>query len=87
MHTPPLFVLDGWSALIKSKPGSCKLLSSLEIFELKEIISQRGIKYHLVKVLIFGNCELEYYLDFSGKLKDFKKTKFNIPIDFDHKPM
>ena len=47
MHTPPLFVLDGWSALIKSKPGSWKLLSSLEIFELKEIISQRGIKYQL----------------------------------------
>ena len=45
-----------------------------------KLISERNkistllLEYNLVKVLIFGNCELEYYLDFSGKLKDFDPT-------------
>ena len=76
MHTPPLFVLDGWSALIKSNPGSCKLLSSHEISELRKVserhkMSTYYLKYNPVKVLIFGSCVPEYYLDSSGKLKDF----------------
>ena len=29
------------------------------------------LKYNLVKVLIFGSCVQEYYLDFSEKLEDF----------------
>ena len=50
MHTPPLFVLDGWSALIKSNTGSCKLLSSHEISELRKVserhkMSTEGLSY------------------------------------------
>ena len=40
MHTPPLFVLDGWSAFIKSSPGSCKFMSSHEIPELKKSLRE-----------------------------------------------
>ena len=36
MQTPPLLVLDWWSALITSTPGSCKFLSSHEISELRK---------------------------------------------------
>ena len=67
--------------VIKSNPGSCRLLSSQQIFELRK--SQRGIKcqlcclkYNLVKVLIFGSCVQEYYLDSSDKLKDFDPAFF-----------
>ena len=45
---------------------------------LNEGKSQRGIKcqlyclkYNLVKVIVFGSCVHEYYLDSSDKLKDF----------------
>ena len=45
---------------------------------LNEVKSQRGIKcqlyclkYNLVKVIVFGSCVHEYYLDSSDKLKDF----------------
>ena len=48
MHTPPLFVSDGWSALIKSNPGSCKLFSSHEISELRKV-SER----HKMSTLLF----------------------------------
>ena len=37
MDTPPLFVVDGWSAVIKSNPGGCKLLSSHEKSELGKV--------------------------------------------------
>ena len=47
MHTPPLFELDGWSALSKSNPGSCKLLSSHEISELRKVS-----KRHIMSTLL-----------------------------------
>ena len=34
------------------------------------------LKYNPVKVLIFGGCVQEYYLDSCGKLKDFNPTFF-----------
>ena len=75
MHTPPFFVLDGWSALIKSYPSSCKLLSSYEISGLRKVSERHKklycLQYNLVKVLIFGSFVHEYYLDSSDKLKDF----------------
>ena len=72
MHSPPLFVLGRWSALIKSNPGSCKFLSSHEISELRKVSEKHKMStLYLVKVLIFGSCVQEYYLDSSVKLKDF----------------
>ena len=44
MKTPPLLVLDGWLALTKSNPGSCKLLSLHEISELRKILERHN--YH-----------------------------------------
>ena len=74
MNTPPLFVLDGWTTLIKSNPGSYNLLSSNETSELRKV-SER----HKMLTLLFEikPCEsanfwkLEYYLDSSDKLKNF----------------
>ena len=45
MHTLSLFVLDGWSALIKSNPGSCKLLSSHEISELGKVSERHKMSH------------------------------------------
>ena len=50
MHTPPLFVSDGWSALIKSSPGSCKLLSSHGISELTKVSERHKISALLLEI-------------------------------------
>ena len=49
MHTPPLLVLDGWLALIKSNPGSCKLLSSHKISELRKVSERRKMSTLLLE--------------------------------------
>ena len=84
MHTLPLFVLDGWSgALMKSNPGSCKLLSSHEISELRKALERHKMSTLLLeikpcKALIFGSCVQEYYLDSSDKLKDFDPAHVSV---------
>ena len=50
METPPLLVLDGWSALIKSNPGSCKLLSSHEIYELRKVSERHKMSTVLLEI-------------------------------------
>ena len=50
MDTPPLLVLDGWSALIKSNPGSCKLLSSHEISELRKVSERHEMSTFLLEI-------------------------------------
>ena len=50
MQTTPLLVLDGWSALIKSDPGSCKLLSSHEIFGLRKVSERHKISTLLLEI-------------------------------------
>ena len=50
MHNPPLFVLDGWSALIKSNSGSCKLLPSHEISELRKVSERHKMSTLLLEI-------------------------------------
>ena len=50
MHTSPLFELDGWSALSKSSPGSCKLLSSHEISELRKVSERHKMSTLLLEI-------------------------------------
>ena len=50
MDTPPLFVLDGWLALIKLNPGSCKLLSLHELSELRKVSEKHKISTSLLQI-------------------------------------
>ena len=50
MDTPPLFGLDGCSALIKSNSGSCKLLSSHEISELRKVSERHKMSILLLEI-------------------------------------
>ena len=50
MWTPSLLALDGWLALIKSNPGSCKLLPSHEISELRKISERHKMSTLLLEI-------------------------------------
>ena len=50
MQTPPLLVLDGWSALIKLDLGSCKLLSPHEISELRKVLERHKMSTLLLEI-------------------------------------
>ena len=48
MHTPLVFVLDGWSALIKSNPG--KLLSSHKIPKSRKVSERDKMSALLLEI-------------------------------------
>ena len=50
MQTPPLLVLDGWSVLIKSNLGSCKLLSSHKISGLRKVSERHKMSTLLLEI-------------------------------------
>ena len=63
MQTPPFLELDGWSALIKSNPGTCKLLSSHEISELRKVSARHKISTLLLEIL---PCKSAYFWKLCG---------------------